>query len=151
MKIYISGGITGVANYEEHFKEAEIRLLAAGNEVINPAKICAGLPKSTTHSECMEMCMVLLDMCDAIYMLQGWMESAGAKEEFERACAREIPIMMENEEEYLQNVPYLTDSIKPKSTDNTMRVLYRRLKMYEDLAKNDRLKILPEVTYEKAD
>lgn len=151
MKIYISGGITGVADYEEHFREAEIRLVAAGNEVINPAKICAGLPESTTHSEYMEVSMVLLDMCDAVYMLQGWMESAGAKEEFERACAREIPILMENEEEYLQNVPYLTDNIKPKSTDATMRALYRRLKMYEDLAKGGRLNILPEAANDETD
>lgn len=151
MKIYISGGITGIKDCMQHFKEAEIRLSAAGHEVINPAKICAGLPESTTHSECMEMCMVLLDMCDAIYMLQGWMESAEAKEEYEWACQREIPIMMENEEEYLQNVSYLTDNIKPKSTDITMRALYRRLKMYEDLAKNGRLKILPEAAHEETD
>lgn len=152
MKIYISGGITGVADYEEHFKEAEIRLVAAGNEAINPARICAGLPESTTHSEYMEVSMVLLDMCDAIYMLQGWQESAESKEEFERACAREIPIMMENEEEYIQSKAYLTDIILPDDVATTIsKALYRRLKIYEDFAKEGRLKIIPEVEHEKAD
>ena len=34
----------------------------------------------------MSLCYPMIDMCDAIYFLDGWEESEGAKIEFEYAC-----------------------------------------------------------------
>ena len=81
MKIYISGPITGIKDYKRNFAAVEKRLKAKGHEVINPAKLGLVLPKSTTHREHMDICISMLRMCDAIYFLDGWEESEGAKEE----------------------------------------------------------------------
>ena len=38
-RVYISGGITDVPNFEENFQKAEDELRAAGYAVINPARM----------------------------------------------------------------------------------------------------------------
>ena len=48
MKIYLSGPITGTKDYMKRFAEAEQRLTERGHSVINPARVCACLPKDTT-------------------------------------------------------------------------------------------------------
>lgn len=78
MKIYISGKITG-KDYEkakEQFQKAEDVLTFQGYEVINPIKYN---DTSMTWNECMRNCISLLMLCDAIYMLEGWRESRGAR------------------------------------------------------------------------
>lgn len=37
-RVYISGGITGVDDYESKFEQAEKHLISEGFNVINPAK-----------------------------------------------------------------------------------------------------------------
>lgn len=78
MKVYISGPITGVPDYMRVFEQAEENLRGKGWDVINPAKVNAALPGSTTREQYMRMCFTMLDMADAIYLLQGWEESNGA-------------------------------------------------------------------------
>lgn len=85
MKIYISGGITGVQDYMVKFAEVEEFLTAEGYEVINPAKVNANLPASTRYEEYMKMCMVMIDMCEAVFLIDGWEESRGAR--FEKMYA----------------------------------------------------------------
>lgn len=85
MKIYISGKITGTADYIERFADKQKELELKGYEVIDPALINSFLPKSTTWEEYMSMCYPLIDMCDAIYFLNDWTESKGAMIEFEYA------------------------------------------------------------------
>lgn len=87
MKIYISGKITGTHDYMERFKKAEDILVKDGWSVINPAEICSHLPKSTTYKQYMEVDLLLLGMCDAIYMINGWESSEGAKVEHQYAEA----------------------------------------------------------------
>ena len=36
----------------------------------------------------MSLCYAMNDMCDAIYFLDGWEDSAGAKIEFDYACRK---------------------------------------------------------------
>lgn len=78
-RIYISGGITGVDNFMEVFRE-EARYVEemTGWEVINPAEICNALPATYTWEEYMDICIPLLKNCQAIYMLEGWENSRGA-------------------------------------------------------------------------
>lgn len=95
MKVYISGPIAGTIDYMERFAEAEERLTREGNVVINPAKVGAGLPRSTTHKEHMKMAICMLSMCDAIFLMDGWSNSAGCNEEVAYALKNKIMITYE--------------------------------------------------------
>lgn len=95
MKIYISGAITGTDDYMERFAMAEKELAEQGWSVVNPAKVNAQLPEDTSYEEYMEMCFCMLDMCDAIYMLQEWKKSCGANRELGYAMAKDMVIMHE--------------------------------------------------------
>ena len=95
MKIYISGAITGTDNYMERFAKAEKELTEQGYSVVNPVKVNAQLPEDTTYQEYMKMSFCMLDMCDSIYMLQGWENSCGANREYGYAMAKDMIIMHE--------------------------------------------------------
>ena len=85
MKVYISGAITGTTDYMTRFNNAQKHLERLGYEVVNPALINSNLPTSTTWEEYMRVSLVLLNMCDSIYMLPGWQKSRGAKLEYKHA------------------------------------------------------------------
>jgi hypothetical protein len=87
MKIYISGAITGVENYMEKFADAEEKLRSIGFDVVNPAKVNAMLPESTTYKQYMDMSLAMLRDCDAIFMLNGFSCSKGAAVEYSYARA----------------------------------------------------------------
>lgn len=93
--IYISGAITGTTDYMKRFNKAENDLIFLGYDVVNPAKINANLPKICTHEDYMKVCIAELSLCDTIYMLKGWEESEGAREEYEWAVSAGIEIMKE--------------------------------------------------------
>ena len=97
MKIYISGAITGTDDYMERFSKAEKELTAKGYSVVNPAKVNAQLPEDTNYEEYMKMCFCMLDMCTAIYMLDGFEKSCGANRELGYAMAKDMTIMYEKE------------------------------------------------------
>lgn len=95
MKIYISGKITGTTDYMERFAAAEEKLVAEGHTPINPAKVNSNLPEGTTWAEYMDVSLVLLGMCTAIYMLKGWEDSRGARVEFNEATKRGYTVYLE--------------------------------------------------------
>lgn len=95
MKVYISGPITGIKDYMQNFARAERKLGAEGHVPVNPAKVNAQLPKDTTHEEYMKMSYVMLDMCDAVFMLEGWEGSKGCNLELKYACKHGITITFE--------------------------------------------------------
>lgn len=93
-KVYISGPITGTKDYLEKFEDIETALVLVhqGVEVINPAKVNANFPESTTWEEYMRMSLCMLSMCDGIYMMEGWQQSRGANLEY--AYAKGMGIMV---------------------------------------------------------
>ena len=75
-KIYISGPMSGIKNFNyESFAEAESRLRHLG-EVVNPAKI---EPSVKTWEGYMRADIKALVDCDAVYVLPGWENSKGAR------------------------------------------------------------------------
>lgn len=94
MKVYISGGITNVENYKEHFDRVEKELKAKGHEVINPTSFDELLPQ-LTYEEYMKLDLCLLDLCEAIYMLKNWKKSFGANREYGYALAKGYLILEE--------------------------------------------------------
>lgn len=95
MRVYISGGITGVSDYKEHFEYAEKKLKEKGYEVVNPAKINALLPTSCEYEDYMKMSICELSLCDTIYMLKGYQTSKGALRELEYAKEHDYKILLE--------------------------------------------------------
>lgn len=97
MKIYISGAVTGTDDYLERFARAEEQLKAQGFEVVNPAKINALLPRSTSYGKYMDMSRLMLSFCRSIYMLNDWQNSRGAKQEFAWSVMDEKKIYFEKD------------------------------------------------------
>jgi hypothetical protein len=87
MTVYISGPITGNPNYNDNFIKAERALQAAGYETVIPVTIGAALEKRLgrvpTWEEYMREDIKALMDCDAIFMLDGWLSSDGAKLEYQ--------------------------------------------------------------------
>ena len=103
-KIYISGPITGTKDYMSRFSTAHLSLARQGYSVVNPAMVNAMLPEDTTHKEYMAMSFAMLDMCDSVYMLDGWENSKGAKMEFERAVNNGLEIIYQTMPEWQQRI-----------------------------------------------
>lgn len=81
MKIYIAGKINGLKDYKKYFNEAETKLKEDGHICMNPSILPEGFPYVTY----MPICTAMIDQCDAIYMLNNWKDSKGAKVELEYA------------------------------------------------------------------
>ena len=96
MKIYISGAISDIpeAQAEASFTEAENILVNQGHTVINPFKHCRTLRK-LSWKEYMAICLPLLFKCDAIYMLDGWVKSRGARCEINNAIEAGMDICID--------------------------------------------------------
>lgn len=96
MRLYISGAIEGTDDYKERFAAAEDKLQDNGYETINPVSIAGTLPATCTHAEYMIVDLAALTICDAVYMLDGWQHSKGARAEHDYAKARGTAIFYED-------------------------------------------------------
>lgn len=81
MRIYISGAMTGCADFRERFREAEryLRERYRDAEIINPAIPLGALPDSMEWNQYMDVSLSILRGCDTVYMLNGWGRSKGAR------------------------------------------------------------------------
>ncbi|WP_264522166.1 DUF4406 domain-containing protein [Flavobacterium sp. N1994] len=95
--IYIAGKVTDVpvAQRTKKFLEAQNMLEKRGFKVINPIKLIAD-PHTNWH-EAMDVCLVALKQCDAIYMLPCSVDSTGAQLELQHALDLNMDIYYELE------------------------------------------------------
>lgn len=93
-KIYISGPMEGVENYEENFRKAEEDFTEAGYKVVNPANIDV---TGMSREDILDMDLKLLRECDSICMLKGWKQSCGANREYGFAVGNYMDILYEEE------------------------------------------------------
>lgn len=102
MKVYIAGKITG----EELFAaarfaaaEEELRSLSHVKHVVNPMKLPHKHDKAW-HSYLAECIKSLVD-CDAVYLLEGWFDSRGARLELDIAVRLGKEIFYQSNKESL--------------------------------------------------
>lgn len=94
MIVYLSGPITGVKNYEKNFAEAEAELRRQGHIVLNPAMLPPDLGDCDKY---MQICLPMIDVADAVVMLEGWKNSRGACREWGYALGLDKLIVDFNE------------------------------------------------------
>ena len=122
-KIYISGKITNNANYKAEFEAAGLALKIAGFQPVNPAE--EHLPDGATWADYMRHDIKLLCDCDAIYMLRGWRESAGAKIEHKLARDLGIEIIYER-----KNPVYKAEYRRAKYMKHREKILQKQKEYY---------------------
>lgn len=77
--VYIAGPMSGIANFNRAaFDIAAQALQREGHSALNPAT----LPDGLSQRQYMQICLGMLFCADAIYLLDGWIHSAGARAEF---------------------------------------------------------------------
>ena len=89
MCVYVSGAISGRTDYKERFAAAEKALQEQGHTVMNPAMNGEGW----SYRQYINIGLMELMHCDAIYMLHGWQDSVGARLELEYARATGLRVM----------------------------------------------------------
>lgn len=110
MKIYIAGPMRGYANFNfQSFYDAEEWLTSKGYEVFNPARVDVEFHGADIHTsnatgdelqaaqqgltgrEALTRDAAMIAQSDALYMLVGWENSAGAQAEWALAKAMRVP------------------------------------------------------------
>lgn len=99
MRIYISGPITKDPDYKIKFARARETLQTDGQTVIDPSELDLVLPADASHEEYMRVCLKLLDIADAVYMLSGWADSHGASIEYGYALAQGKAVLFQDDSE----------------------------------------------------
>ena len=97
MKIYISGKISGtnLTETRKRFASVAKAMKRLGYEPVNPLE--NGLSEHDTWEAHIVKDIAALLQCKAIYMLQGWQDSKGARIEHHIATEIGLPIMYEIE------------------------------------------------------
>ena len=90
--IYLSGPVTGqVEHSKKTFFECEVKLKAKGFHVVNPHRVCEGLPPEA-WAECMRLCFIELFKHKpselVVAMIGNWQNSEGAS--LERMLASKL-------------------------------------------------------------
>lgn len=95
MKIYIAGPMTGYKDFNRPaFKAFSLKLSLDGHVVLNPAV----LPDGLTQPQYMDICLAMLRCAQAIYLLDGWEKSSGARAEKALAEKLSLEIIYQSEQ-----------------------------------------------------
>ena len=92
---YIAGPMTGIDKYNKPaFDDAARRLRKQGKIVINPADNFGG-DQTAEHTDYMRYSIHQLLIATDVYMLRGWMDSTGARVEYEVAMSLGLEVHFE--------------------------------------------------------
>jgi hypothetical protein len=96
MKIYVAGKITGLDRNEVEmkFSKAKVQLIKAGHSVFIPTVL--PVYEDVQHEDYLHICYSMIDVCNAVYMLDNWRESIGARKELQYASDWGKKIIYEN-------------------------------------------------------
>lgn len=101
--IYISGSISKNENYKEDFARAKRFLMKAyepfGCRVFSPAEL-SDILGDVDWNVYMAIDFKFLELCDTVYMLEGWRSSVGARAEHEIAKREGKHIIYGKREDY---------------------------------------------------
>ena len=92
--IYIAGPMTGLDQFNKPAFDAAANKLAGDYAVINPATNYGGY-QGMSHAQYMRYSIHQLLIVDSIYMLKGWMQSSGARVEYEVALSLGLEVHFE--------------------------------------------------------
>jgi len=95
--IYVAGPYRASTEWqlEQNIRTAEtatVRLVQKGYAVICPHKNTAHLGGVAPDETWLQICLEIVNRCDAIYLLKTWRESKGAVREWKRAIAKGLTI-----------------------------------------------------------
>lgn len=102
--VYISGKMRGLkkSTYEAHFQKATSELITRHgihpSMIINPCYIGHAL-QGLSDEAILKLDLMVLENCDAIYMLNNWEDSHGANEEKKRAEELGLAVYYEPKDE----------------------------------------------------
>ena len=99
-KVYIAGPMRGLPDFNyPRFNACAATLREIGWHVVNPAEIGAayGTPEQINADPALLAAVVSAELhalkkCDAIFLLEGWNESVGAKQELAAALAAGLKV-----------------------------------------------------------
>jgi nucleoside 2-deoxyribosyltransferase len=94
IRIYIAGKVTGTPIIEttHKFGAWQKAIEAMGFEAVNPLAVVNNW--QTPWNEAMKLCIAELVKCDAVFLLDDWIESRGAMYEQRLAADLEIPCLI---------------------------------------------------------
>jgi hypothetical protein len=94
MVLYLSGPMTFIKDYNyPRFNEVTALLRAQGHTVINPAEYEPDID-NPTHADYLAQDLPMIEQCDIVVLLEGWMSSKGAREEVAHARLHGKEIML---------------------------------------------------------
>lgn len=101
LKIYVSGQIKGLDRgaAQIRFEQAANHLKRLGHQAFNPMQMFPYNRNWTYTDYLIADLRVLMEKCDAIYMLDNWVVSRGARIELATATTLEYPIFYEHFQE----------------------------------------------------
>lgn len=103
-RVYISGPIKGVQDYEARFEAAAAYIRQELRSIpVNPVYLAKAMPADGgfSRTEYLDIDIQLLMKCDMIAMLPGWEDSPGANAEWGAAIGSDKVIIYLNEEDLI--------------------------------------------------